>query len=136
MYHLVYVSSAVNLFTDVELKELLEVSRRNNSTCGITGLLLYIDGNFIQMLEGEKEVVLATQHRITKDPRHRGLITLLQGECASRTFDQWSMGFQKVESGEAETTPGYSDFLRQGVDESTKRSAALRLLENFRAINR
>jgi hypothetical protein len=136
MYHLVYVSSAVNLFSDAQLGSLLEVSRRNNSSCGVTGLLLYIGGNFIQVLEGDQEIVLATHLRIANDPRHRGMITLLQGECEHRDFDEWSMGFKKVEAGDVETTAGYSDFLRQGVDASARRSAALRLLENFKAINR
>jgi hypothetical protein len=135
MYHLLYVSSAVNLFSDRQLEELLEVSRTNNSSRGVTGLLLYVGGNFIQMLEGEKEVVLATHMRIANDPRHRGLITLLQGDCAKREFHDWSMGFKKVDGPEAAQAPGYSDFLNKGPDPTEQRSAAIKLFEYFRQNN-
>lgn len=136
MYHLLYVSSAVNLFSDRQLEELLEVSRHNNSACGVTGLLLYVGGNFIQLLEGEKEVVLATHLRIASDPRHGGLITLLEGDCSQRHFNEWSMGFKKVEGQAANQLPGYSDFLQKGVDEKTQRTAAIKLFEYFRKNNR
>jgi hypothetical protein len=136
MYRLVYVSSAVNLFTDDQLQELLEVSRRNNNATGITGMLLYVEGNFIQVLEGEKPKVVETQQRIAKDPRHQGLITLLEGEEPEREFADWSMGFKKLQGREGASLPGYSDFLSRGNDLATQRSTALRLLENFRRINR
>ena len=136
MYRLVYVSSAVNLFTDDQLKQLLEVSRRNNTAAGITGMLLYLEGNFIQVLEGEQQKVAETHKRIAKDPRHQGLITLLEGDHPEREFADWSMGFKKVQSSEGASLPGYSDFLSRGTDLSTQRSAALRLLENFRRINK
>jgi hypothetical protein len=136
MYRLVYVSSAVNLFSEDQLKELLEVSRRNNGADGITGMLLYVEGNFIQVLEGEQPVVLKTHDRIAKDPRHTGLITLLQGDQAEREFADWSMGFKKVQASDAASLPGYSDFLSKGTDMAKQRSAALRLLENFRQINK
>jgi hypothetical protein len=136
MYHLLYVSSAVNLFTDAQLEELLKVSRHNNGSCGVTGLLLYVGGNFIQLLEGEKEVVQATHLRIANDPRHHGLITLLQGECEKREFPEWSMGFKKVEQANAEEVPGYSDFLQRDGDEPAHRSAAIKLFEYFKNNNR
>jgi hypothetical protein len=136
MYHLLYVSSAVNLFTNEQLEELLKVSRRNNSSCGVTGLLLYIGGNFIQLLEGDKEVVQTTHLRITNDPRHHGLITLLQGDCEKRDFTEWSMGFKKVEKAESEKMTGYSDFLSRGTDETAHRSAAIKLFEHFKESNR
>ncbi len=136
MYRLIYVSSAVSLFTDDQLNELLEVSRRNNSAAGITGILLYVEGNFIQVLEGEKPMVVETQQRIANDPRHQGLITLLEGDEPEREFPDWSMGFKKVPGREGALLPGYSDFLNRGTDPSKQRSTALRLLENFRNINK
>jgi hypothetical protein len=136
MYRLVYVSSAVDLFTDDQLQELLEVSRRNNSAAGITGMLLYVEGSFIQVLEGEKPKVAETQQRIAKDPRHQGLITLLEGEEPEREFADWSMGFKKVQGREGASLPGYSDFLNRKNDLATQQSTALRLLENFRRINK
>jgi hypothetical protein len=50
---LVYVSQAKYLFQETELKDILDISRRNNIARGITGMLLYDDGGtFIQALEG------------------------------------------------------------------------------------
>ncbi|HVR76154.1 MAG TPA: BLUF domain-containing protein, partial [Planctomycetota bacterium] len=86
MFVLLYVSSAVKPFSQPALVKLLEKSHVNNAKRGITGMLLYKDGNFMQVLEGEEEAVRALYARIALDPRHRGLITLLQGPQAERQF--------------------------------------------------
>jgi Sensors of blue-light using FAD len=132
VYQIVYKSSEFNRFTDEQLKDLLKVSRDKNDACQVTGLLLYANGNFIQLLEGAKEDVVATYARIVADQRHRGVTKLLEGPCEKRDFADWSMGFKKVEGSEAEKMPGYSDFLMKGADESAQRSAALKLLEFFK----
>ena len=59
MFRLIYVSTAVRLLNKDELVEILNVSREKNARLNITGLLLYKDGNFMQLLEGRKEDVLA-----------------------------------------------------------------------------
>jgi hypothetical protein len=122
-------------FTDRDLKNLLETSRRHNEACQITGLLLYVYGNFIQLLEGRKEDVLAMVDRIGEDTRHRGMIRLLEADCAKREFPDWSMGFESVSPMDADTMPGLSDFLRREPGPSVRQSSALKLLEFFREIN-
>ena len=57
MFHLVYFSSATKEFTKPELQKLLDEGRKKNSKLGVTGMLLYKDGNFMQVLEGEEKVV-------------------------------------------------------------------------------
>lgn len=111
MYFLVYVSSAVEPFTEVELLALLEQSRENNQRLGITGMLVYKDGNFMQALEGEQSVVSELHRRIERDTRHRGMITLLQGDHNERQFPEWSMGFRNLDAPEVRSVPGYSEFL-------------------------
>ncbi len=111
MYLLIYISSAVQLFSDQELEHLLEKSRKNNSALGVTGMLLYKGGNFMQLLEGHKETVLALAAKIECDPRHKGVIVLIKEEHPERQFDQWSMGFQKLDAAPSPEVPGYSDFL-------------------------
>ena len=54
---LIYGSAAVDPFTEPELIALLEKSRANNQSLGVTGMLVYRDGNFLQVLEGEAEQV-------------------------------------------------------------------------------
>jgi hypothetical protein len=139
MFFLVYVSSAVTLFPEKELIDLLEISRCNNRALGVTGMLLYKDGNFMQFLEGPKENVLSLMEKIKKDPRHRGVITLMQQEHEEREFPEWAMGFKKMDSGTLPKIPGYSDFLdlpltsEQFLLQPTK---SLRLLLNFKNIMR
>lgn len=139
MYFLIYVSSAVELFSEKELLEVLQVSRKNNEVVGVTGMLLYKDGNFMQFLEGEKEDVLTVHTRISKDPRHTGLITLMQQEEPARVFTDWAMGFKKLGSEPAPNVPGFSNFLNVPLtsDEFVKNpSQSLRLLLNFKTIMR
>lgn len=111
MYSLVYVSSARQLFSEADLLELLAKSQRANERVGVTGLLLYKDGNFMQVLEGEKADVLDVHAKIARDPRHTGLLTLTQGPMEQRSFTDWSMGFRNLNSPEVRELPGYSEFL-------------------------
>jgi hypothetical protein len=128
----VYVSSEAFKFSEAQLRKLLDDSRRRNAACNVTGLLLYLNGNFIQLLEGSEENVLATFARIKADTRHRGVNTLLNQNCEKRDFENWSMGFEPMDDRPGETIPGHSDFLSQGLEQSAKDSAALRLLSFFK----
>jgi hypothetical protein len=111
MFFAVYVSSAVRLFSNEELVELLEHSRKKNAADDITGMLLYKDGNFMQFLEGPRKNVCALLDTIKGDPRHRGMIILLQSEHDERDFSEWSMGFKTLKNDVLPEVPGYSDFL-------------------------
>ncbi len=111
MLFLVYVSSATLLFPGEDLRALLATSRKNNAELGGTGMLLYKDGNFMQVLEGEEGAVRALYDKIGADPRHKGEITLRQGFTEERQFPDWSMGFRDLQSPEARAVPGYSEFL-------------------------
>ena len=86
MFSLVYVSAAVTWFSDRELRALLAQCRLSNAQTGITGMLLYKDGNFMQALEGEERTVRALEARIAADRRHQGMVTLLSGHTAQRQF--------------------------------------------------
>jgi hypothetical protein len=135
MFFTVYVSSAVHLFSDEELTALLETSRRNNAQAGITGMLLYKDGNFMQFLEGPKDKVCALLEKIKTDLRHKGMIILLQQEHAEREFIDWSMGFKKLGRDNLPGIPGYSDFLDLPLTSEQfllNPSRTLRLLLSFR----
>jgi hypothetical protein len=108
---LVYVSTATIPFFRLDLRELLSKSRDNNAKLGITGMLLFKDGNFLQVLEGEREKVRALYQKIGEDPRHSNLATLFEGASDHRDFPDWSMGFQDLSAPETMNTPGYSHFL-------------------------
>jgi hypothetical protein len=111
MYFRVYVSTATRPFSQSELVDLLSHCHENNVALGITGLLLYKDGNFMQMLEGEEETVKTLYAKIGRDPRHQGLLTLLEGPQAERQFPDFSMAFRNLDAADITSTPGYSEFL-------------------------
>ena len=68
-------------------------ARRKNPALGVTGLLLYSNGMFIQMLEGEKSVVTKLYNKILLDTRHHKEIILFHQDDLERDFGDWSMGF-------------------------------------------
>ena len=135
LHQLVYVSSATELLERAQLDEILAVSRRNNAARGVTGMLLYKDGNLMQVLEGEPDVVRETYERIGRDPRHRGLLVLLDDAVEERSFDEWTMAFRDLDAADAQAVPGYSEFLNTSLTSpelTGDPSAAQRLLSTFR----
>jgi hypothetical protein len=112
----VYVSHAVKPFTEAELVTLLERTRLRNQRAGITGMLLYKDGNFMQVLEGEASVVDATLTRIERDPRHTGLVVIEEGSHKEREFGDWSMAYRNLNDTAVHAMPGYSQFMNLHFD--------------------
>jgi len=111
MYFLIYASSAKKSFTTEELVSLLALARQRNHAAGITGLLLFKDGNFMQVLEGDKQSVTATYNKIQQDSRHSGVIKLLDGELSDRLFPDWSMALKDLDNEDVRQLPGFSEFL-------------------------
>jgi blue light- and temperature-responsive anti-repressor len=110
LIHLVYNSAATHAFTDEELEELLCKSRNKNAARGITGMLLYVDGCFFQILEGPKEAVEALAERIRLDPRHNRMTTIIHEPIAQRAFGEWSMGFTRLSVDDVGEIDGLNDF--------------------------
>lgn len=134
-YSLIYVSIASDAFRENELLEILRVSREKNTGDGITGILLYKNRKFMQLLEGPEKAVCETYARIQLDPRHRDVTVLRQGETPERDYDDWSMGFQNLEDESVRDTPGYSSFLDADFsvfDFASDPSRAHQLLRIFR----
>ncbi len=90
---LIYISSASGNFGQAELDQILSKSRTNNSARGLTGVLLFHDGCFFQVLEGEATTVERTFATISRDARHGGVIILESRSITERGFPQWSMGY-------------------------------------------
>jgi hypothetical protein len=135
MYSLTYISSATNLFSRDELRSLLSASRSNNDRAGLTGMLLYKGGNFMQVLEGDRRAVQAAQAKIMSDPRHKGIIVLLQGEVPARSFRKWSMAFRDLDEPSSRNTPGYDDFLNTPLTDprfTQDPAASQKLLQVFK----
>jgi hypothetical protein len=136
LMQLVYVSSATDPFSKEDLLALLERSRPRNEALGVTGLLLYKDGNIMQVLEGDEGVLEALYLRIQADPRHTGVILLYLSPLASRDFPDWSMAFHDLQDPGLRFLPGFSEFLNQPFDPAVfenEPSRARRLVALFRA---
>jgi hypothetical protein len=95
MRQLLYTSSSFDDLAPGALDNVLTASRRNNVMLGITGLLLYIDGGFLQMLEGDERAVRELYTRITADRRHWNTRLMLDREVKTRAFPGWAMGFER-----------------------------------------
>jgi len=135
LHTLVYVSSATSLLSTEALAELLRQSRVKNERLGITGLLLYVDGNFMQALEGEEKAVLELYEQIRRDPRHHNATTIISMPCARRSFSRWSMGFRAADELAPEERIGVSRFLDEAQHGGAVAPAnfASRLLRDFAA---
>jgi hypothetical protein len=101
MRQLLYVSAASASFREPDLKTILNCSRRNNPAYGITGMLLYMDRGFIQILEGPAAGVGAIFTPIQKDTRHKNLRVLVDRRVDTRLFAGWSMGFDRLDGNES-----------------------------------
>jgi hypothetical protein len=92
LVRLMYASRAV-AGTDAEmLAAIVKQSKSNNGATGITGLLCFSDGIFLQVLEGGRHAVSALYNRIAADPRHADVVLLSYAEITERRFSGWSMG--------------------------------------------
>ena len=90
---LIYLSNAKPELKQVELDRILEVSRRNNPPRDITGLLVFANGVFIQVLEGPSAGVHKLFETICDDSRHQDVAMLGEYIGQDRIFTKWSMGF-------------------------------------------
>ena len=134
MFHLVYSSTAVAPFSASELLAGLTLYRAKNLRLGITGLLIYRQGEFMQALEGEEATVRALFATIRDDPRHQHVHLLVGLKVPKRYFPRWSMGFKNLEETEAIAAPGYTphpDLPPHYQCGDWKNSIAMRMLASF-----
>jgi len=136
LYTLVYVSAAREPFSKGELVQLLDTCRKNNTGSNISGMLLYKEKQFIQVLEGNQKDVVELHKRIAEDYRHQYVTTIYSAEIEERSFSDWSMGFKNLDLLETEEIDGYSDFLNTSLASdkfATDAGSAFRLLNMFKA---
>ena len=134
MFHVIYISKATQPFSQAELAELLSQARQHNTQRLLTGLLLYANGCFMQLLEGKEAEVKTVYERIKQDSRHTDIVTLRMEETPSRHFPDWRMAFGDLNEG-AQNLAGISRFLEPGFNSSTLKnesSNAYALLRAFR----
>jgi hypothetical protein len=98
-------------------------------------MLLYRDGYFLQVLEGEREVVEAIYADIAKDPRHAYILRIATDSITERAFPDWAMGFKDLDKLTEAELEGFSHFLDEPFHPETftnDPNRARRMLESFK----
>lgn len=93
LYHLLYVSLPNTPLGSEQILNILHHSRKFNQENDITGMLLYKDMAFIQLLEGEKQKLSELYQKISSDTRHCRVRQLAFKPTGDRLFADWTMGF-------------------------------------------
>lgn len=118
MHQILYTSKALKPFNENELQKLLEAARVNNSKKSITGMLLYCNSIFIQLLEGNEEDLNKLFEVISKDARHNEVKKVIESEITKPQFPDWSMGYkyltpQQLTTLEQHENTDISSFIRK-----------------------
>jgi hypothetical protein len=92
-----YLSSATRLIEQSEIEGLLANIRPKNAAAGITGMLIYCDGKFMQYIEGPNDKIAQLLEIIKKDTRHNDIVKLFEEPIETREFADWSMAYRTME---------------------------------------
>lgn len=111
LFHLGYVSTETRHFDAEDLVSLLNQARALNASRDLTGILLYREGSFFQVLEGDQATVHNTFRSIEGDDRHHEIEVLFSGPTEEREFRDWRMGFLNLDGLDIDALKGYSRFL-------------------------
>lgn len=96
VWQLLYRSEQVYDMDHADMVKLLFDARAYNREHAVTGLLLHRHGRFMQLLEGERDLVRALFRRIASDPRHRDVTIEHEGPSRQRLLPEWSMGYAEA----------------------------------------
>lgn len=135
-YCITYFSTAVESTTERNIVDIVEFSRTKNARLGITGVLLYVNGHIVQVLEGQQAAVEDLYKSIQADPRHTNVQTVISHPIAQRLFSHWYMGYETITTQQYEEV---QDILaadpRQVTSADTDQPVILRMLQRFFQVN-
>ncbi len=123
-----YISNSVKLLQKNQLQQLFKQCITNNTEKGITGILLYREGTFLQILEGNKEIIQSIFATIKNDGRHNHISKILDREIQDRLFTNYQTGFSLLNKDE--DLNRLTDFLKSQEDTSHSH-AILALISPF-----
>ena len=92
LVRLLYVSRALDPDASAATDSILAVAREHNMANGITGILCYGGGIYLQAIEGGRNQVNNLYAQIVSDKRHTDVVLLNYEEIAERRFGGWTMG--------------------------------------------
>jgi hypothetical protein len=92
-YQIMYSSQATKPMTVTDLEKILTDARAGNQARNVTGALVYVDGVFFQILEGDEAVLRNLMANIASDSRHRSVKVFYEAQVDARAFGSWSMAY-------------------------------------------
>jgi len=131
---LFYVSNTSFSFKGQEdIDKILQKACSHNNNTGITGILLYHSGIFLQLLEGEENEVKKLYAKIFGDPRHNNVTLLFEIESKERIFNNWGMAYREVNGFDIDMVNkllSWSRLIQRAPD--IDKELILQMLEEFR----
>ena len=129
MRRIVYISTSSGLPAE-EVDRLVESAQRNNAEREITGFLLYNGRNFLQLIEGPKAALMSLMATLARDPRHSGMLTLIDEPVSERSCPSWSMHRMRLSLDLADRRSTIASELPALVSPQARH-----LIENFAVLN-
>ena len=132
-----YFSSALSATTEQIVLDIVTFSRENNARLGITGVLLYINGHIVQVLEGQQSLVEGLYQRIQADPRHTDVRTVISQPIGQRLFERWYMGYEMLSTSQYEEVRSIIPVDAQPPEAAgdTDQPVIVRMLKGFFELN-
>ncbi len=125
-----YISTATQNLNDLQIGELMEDWKQKNSKLNLKGILLYSQGHFFQVLEGEKRVVLEIFQTIQMDSRHTGIIQVMGKDVEKGSLDGYIVNHLKQNNfSRPDLIRNYCESVK-GMDAETQQQIK-RILESF-----
>ena len=135
MIHLIYMSAATKDFNEDDLLGLLKECRERNKKLDITGMLLFKDGAFLQVLEGSEKDVDEIYNSILNDDRNAGNYKIEKTTINDRNFPDWSMGFENLSNRYLSQLEGFTAISNKDLASEVvarHRDWAVKLLLSFK----
>lgn len=129
MRRFVYISTANNL-AEADVDAIVATAQRNNAAKGLTGFLYYNGRNFLQMLEGPEAALRSTIATLARDPRHAGMLKLVDEPVARRSCPDWQMRRLRLTDGSARRRETLAEELPEDLPPVVRE-----LVVNFAVLN-
>ena len=128
MERLIYTSEANGRLSGDEVFEIVETSARNNAKRDISGFLIFKDGRFLQLIEGETDSLEVLMQTLERDPRHHSIRIVKRTAANQREFDGWRMRRFNVSDAERHLRE-----IADKIDQPDVRATIMPLVEEFLA---
>tara|TARA_R110002049_G_scaffold151804_2_gene315564 strand:+ start:1647 stop:2054 length:408 start_codon:yes stop_codon:yes gene_type:complete len=115
----------LNMLDDIYIE-----AKSNNFKNNITGILIHVNKNYLQVLEGKAEKVDGTFKRIKTDSRHKNIFEVINTSIEERIFEDYNFGFTIIDNKrELSNLNDYLKWLRHADNKPANK--VIYMLENF-----